>query len=109
MSAVSLDKEVDLYTQIIDFVNSTGCYAYRNSAGGRGRYRFGIKGQADISGVIFGSGKRLEIEVKRPGKDPSDKQRDFLFNMSCRGAVVMCVTSLDEVIEEFRRLGLCRV
>lgn len=100
--------EVDQYQQIIDFVNSTGCWAYRNSAGGKTKYRFGKKGQADISGVVFRTGQRLEIEVKRPGKSLSKTQEDFLYNIRCRGGVVLVVNSLADVVAAFERMGLCR-
>jgi len=109
-------NEVDLYKPIIEFVNSTGSYAYRNSVGGRGRYRFGKKGQADISGIIFKPtdkklhGRRLEIEVKKSANDElREDQEIFLFDIRSRGGITMVVTSLDEVIAEFKRLGLCQV
>lgn len=100
--------EAAQYRQIIDFVNSTGCWAYRNSTGGKAKYRFGKKGQADISGVIFRTGQRLEIEVKCPGGTLSSAQEDFLYNIRCRGGVVLIVESLADVVKEFKRLGLCR-
>lgn len=99
--------EVDKYKQIIDFINTIGHYAYRNSVGGRGRYRFGIKGQCDISGVLNPSGRRLEIEVKNTPEDNlSPGQIKFIKNMQEKGALVLVVYSVEEVINKFMDMGL---
>jgi len=39
--------------------------------------RFGVKGQADLTGVMLPGGRRIEIEVKAPTGRQSREQRDF--------------------------------
>ena len=39
--------------------------------------RFGVKGQADVSGIMKPLGTRIEIEVKRPGGKPRPEQKLF--------------------------------
>lgn len=39
--------------------------------------RFGVIGQGDISGLVVGTGRRVEIEVKAPGGVQSAAQRAF--------------------------------
>jgi len=58
-----------------------GVFAWRQNTGGvfrGGRYiQYGLPGQADISGILRG-GRRLEVEVKRPGvKDADPDQEAF--------------------------------
>lgn len=52
------------------------------------------KGEADISGCL--SGRRFEIEVKRPGKDASELQKAVLSKWARAGALTGVAHSLDE-------------
>jgi hypothetical protein len=98
--------EVDRYKPIIEFVNSRGHYAYRNSVGARGYRKFGKKGQFDISGVTK-KGIRLEIEVKKDESEVlSEDQIEFKANMKRCNAIVLVVVTLGDVIAEFNARGL---
>jgi hypothetical protein len=96
--------ECELYRHIIDFLNLRGFYAFRASTGGRGRYRFGLKGQADISGICP-DGRRLEIEVKSENGKLSDEQKAFLEEMIRHGALVMVVKGWNDFISQFDSIG----
>lgn len=54
---------------------------WRNNTGalhdGQRLVRFGVPGQADISGILRPAGCRVEIEVKRAGGKQSQTQRHF--------------------------------
>lgn len=69
--------------------------------GGREQFvRFGLRGSADITGVIRGSGRRLEVEVKRPGGVPSPAQVAFAATMRGAGAVYLLVTSVADARQQ---------
>jgi hypothetical protein len=93
-------SEKHLYQQIIHYLNLCGCYAYRASTGCRGNYRFGKKGQCDITGCTA-TGRRIEIEVKTEVGVLSDEQILFMAEMKKRGAIVILARSLDDVIKGF--------
>ena len=69
--------------------------------------RFGTPGRADISGV-WPDGRRLEIEVKRPGNKPTQAQLDFLLLMQEQGAIAFWVddvAKLDAILLHLKRDG----
>lgn len=74
---------------------------WRNNSGmafGKGRaVKFGITGQADLSGILS-DGRRLELEVKKPGEGPTTEQADFGAMIERFGGVWAVVTSVDEAI-----------
>lgn len=59
--------------------------------------RFGIPGCADLSGVLA-DGRRLEIEVKRPGGQLSDQQRAFQAMIERFNGVYIVARSVDEAL-----------
>lgn len=65
------------------------------SAGGR-IVRFGIPGQADLTGILPG-GVRLEIEVKGPTGRQSEDQRNFQRMIERFGGVYVLARSVDDV------------
>lgn len=63
--------------------------------GGKLQYvRFSVTGAADITGMIRATGRRLEVEVKRPGGEQSDEQREFQIRVELGGAAYLVVTSI---------------
>jgi penicillin-binding protein-related factor A (putative recombinase) len=96
--------EAQLTHQIINALNRfPGVMVWRANTGAikidRRFVRFGVPGQADITGVYHG--RRVEIEVKKPGKlsTLTDNQRAFLESIKAHGGVVAVVTSLDEAMD----------
>lgn len=51
--------------------------------------RFGVKGQADVSGIMKPLGTRIEIEVKRPGGKPRPDQKLFEQMIKDHGGVYL--------------------
>jgi len=68
--------------------------------------RYGLTGQADISGIIKPLGTRLEIEVKRSGGRQSTSQKLFDKMIKRHGGLyLLCDGDIDEqVIEPIREL-----
>lgn len=59
--------------------------------------RFGLPGQADISGLIAPSGRALFIEVKSDTGKQSEVQRTFQRFVERSGAIYILARSVDDV------------
>lgn len=59
--------------------------------------RFGIPGQADITGMLV-DGRRLEIEVKGPKGVQSDEQKAFQAMVERFGGVYLLCRSAEEAV-----------
>lgn len=59
--------------------------------------RFGVPGQADISGILAG-GRRLEVEIKAPGGVQSAQQRAFQTMITTFGGLYVVARSAAEAI-----------
>jgi hypothetical protein len=62
--------------------------------------KFGVVGQADISGIIYPTGRRLEIEVKTGTGKLSEKQkafRDMIIHMGGLHIELRAVSDLDKI------------
>lgn len=115
MSEIPLEK--DIQKAIIHFLSAhpkISIYGRFNSgtaitgdAQGNTRYtRFNsIKGFPDIHGMLKG-GRAVYIEVKRPGGRVSEEQQEFIDKVSAHGAVAFVAYSVDDVIQNFKRLGV---
>jgi len=62
---------------------------------GRRFIRYGFKGMADITGQLT-DGRRLEIEVKRPGKRPTGDQVAFIAAVNKAGGVAGVACSVED-------------
>lgn len=85
------------------------CRVWRNNrvdalvpgAGGRiRRVQAGIDGQADLSGVMAPSGRRVEIEVKAGRDRQSDAQKAFQKMITEFGGIYIVARSVEQCIEE---------
>lgn len=87
-----------------------GVYAWRNNVGmASGMYKgkawfikMGKAGLPDIIGVQKRTGRMVAIEVKRPGKTPTDIQERVMGELHEYGALVFVATSVDEVIAKLQ-------
>jgi hypothetical protein len=61
-----------------------------------GMVRLAPAGFSDIIGIY--GGRFLAIEVKVPGKQPTEAQQAFLDTVTAAGGVAFCAHSLDEVL-----------
>lgn len=64
--------------------------------------RFGIKGQADLTGILAG-GRRLEIEVKSPTGKQSEDQRNFQAMIERQGGLYILARSVQDVEEALEK------
>lgn len=82
------------------------CYFWRQNTGvaqaGDRTVRFGIPGQADITGVA--AGRRVEIEVKPPRGILRPEQRAFQKRVEDAGGVYLLARSLDDVLVPVRAI-----
>ncbi len=68
---------------------------------GRRVVRFGIPGQADLTGILPG-GRRLEVEVKSPHGRQSPQQRAFQRMIERFGGLYVLARSPDDVRDALR-------
>lgn len=72
----------------------------------RGRVvRAGITGQADISGLLGPTGRRIEIECKSPHGRQSDEQRRWQAMIEDRGGLYVLARSTADVEAALRGAG----
>ncbi len=64
---------------------------------GRRVIRFGVVGQADISGVMAGTGRRCELEIKSPTGRQSPAQARFADMIRDMGGVYILARCVDDV------------
>ncbi len=82
------------------------CRVWRRNVGvavrGDYRVRFGVAGEADVTGIIYicGHGHRLEIEVKAPGDKLSPDQISFREMIRDHGGIFIEARSFDQVVTE---------
>ncbi len=103
---------------VLEYLNVAvaGCVAWRQNTGGMkytradgkpGTVRFGIPGQADITGLLRGF--RLEVEAKASGKTPTPLQEAWLGSIREAGGVAFWCDSvaacIERLREEFERRG----
>jgi len=85
-------QEISIVKSILKYLNSQpDCKAIKTHGGIYGA------GQADITGCY--KGRRIEIEVKRPGYEPTRLQAAILEQWRAAGALCGCAHSLDEAKE----------
>ncbi len=68
--------------------------------------RFGVRGQADLSGIIRGSGRRLEIEVKSPMGRVSTQQSRWGQMIIRFGGIYIVARSIHDVYAGLHDAGV---
>lgn len=87
LQALRLDKRVALVER-----QQSGVFKEGN------RYiRVGTPGALDIKGMLHG-GRMFEIEVKRPGEKPDERQLARIAALQANGAVAGWATSVEEAL-----------
>ena len=104
--------ENDIRNLILEWLNlQSGVTCWRQNTGfhvfehkGKKRaVRYGQPGQSDISGIMLPSGRRIEIEVKRPGNKPTEDQKAWMAMIREHGGIAFWCDSLDRCMELFAR------
>jgi hypothetical protein len=120
---VDAPTETQIMAQILTALPWYGVEIDRQNVGGgysaSGQYvRFGRSGDADLAGMITwgpARGKRLEIEVKRPGFNPEkvhgvkarkhwEEQLERMRRMNAQGGYAFWVTDSLQAIHVLRRI-----
>lgn len=97
-------KEHDeLVDQVLVALAQTGlCKVWPQPTGaafrGSTMIRYGVIGSADISGIMIGSGKRLEVEVKTRSALQSVEQRSFEQMIKSSGGYYFVARSVELVL-----------
>lgn len=100
--------EKDIQRGILEYLAySRKGFFWRNNSGAfggehKGKRWFvkaGLKGSADILGLVPPQGQFVAIEVKRPGEKQTDAQREFQQTVEARGGVYILAYSVEDVRE----------
>ncbi|MCK4625047.1 MAG: VRR-NUC domain-containing protein [Phycisphaerae bacterium] len=93
--------ERDLVRDALVMLADMDVYCWRNNSGAAGTggkfVRFGLKGSADILGVLDPSGRFLAIECKAKGKTTTPHQDAFLVRIRQAGGIAGAVWSLADI------------
>lgn len=94
-----------------EFGSRPGIRLWRNNTGAASTktgqvVRFGVPGQADISGVLAPHGRRIEIEVKSATGRQSQKQRRFQAMIEKHGGLYVLARSVEDVGAALRDAGV---
>ena len=91
--------ECKIQEEIMKCLDKAGIYHWRSNVGRKHYMQFGLKGSADITGILK-TGIRLEIEVKdRDGKQ-SDEQIEFERMIKSNNGIYILARSVDDVINK---------
>jgi predicted porin len=92
-------SEHQIQQQIMDYLAYKGISHWRSNVGRKHYMQFGLKGSADITGLLK-SGRRLEIEVKdRLGKQ-SKEQIEFQAMIENSNGLYILARSVEDVINK---------
>lgn len=104
-----MTTEADIMREIQLALSRLACRVFRNNCGQavtENGYviRFGVAnpGGSDLIGWTA-TGRFLAIEVKRPGKNPTKEQRNFLDAVVKAGGVAGVARSVEDAVEIIRR------
>lgn len=91
-------KEQNIQTAIMNYISSIGGLPVKFN-------NMGIYAKAGVSDILACiKGRFVAIEVKRPGKKPSDLQERFLDAVNTIGGFAFWADSLQEVKDKLKEL-----
>lgn len=91
MLVITMTKEQDIQTSIMNYISSIGGLPLKFN-------NIGIYAKAGVSDIIACiRGRFVAIEVKRPGKKPTQLQENFIKAVNTVGGLGFWADSLDEV------------
>lgn len=97
-------KESDLYAECKDALVLCGCVATRLQAGWRPGVHLADAGWADL--VACGPhGRHVEVEVKRPGEEPTAAQLAHGYEVNRRGGLWFPASGAEDVIAMRGEIG----
>ena len=104
--------EHQIQSSILEWLPYLGVFAWRNNSGmialtgkdGKPRMiKMGMAGLPDILGIQKSTGRLVAIEVKRPGKKPTDIQQRMLQELTDYGALAFVATNIEDVQAKLKR------
>ena len=104
--------ESEVLIAVRDYLTLRGFRVERRNVAGvvqmakGGVMRVGHRGQADLTGYHRGTGRHLEVEIKRPGKIPTQEQQQWLQAAFECGCVAFWCSSTKQCEEELARQGV---
>ncbi|MFA6242583.1 MAG: hypothetical protein WC655_16720 [Candidatus Hydrogenedentales bacterium] len=105
---MTMIRERDIQKQIVEYLSyRPDIKVWRQNCGafvvGKRFVRFGIPGQADITGIMKG-GRRIEIEVKTKRGKLSPEQETFRKMIEDCGGLYIVARDLDDVLAALAEL-----
>ena len=98
MVVVIITKEQDIQTSIMNYISSIGGLPLKFN-------NIGIYAKAGVSDIIACiKGRFVAIEVKRPGKKPTQLQVNFIKAVNTVGGLGFWADSLDEVKDKLKEI-----
>jgi hypothetical protein len=102
-------SEGETLAACIEYLAVRQIFAWRNNSGAiqvrPGQFmRFGIKGSADIIGVLP-DGRFLAVEVKSAKGQLSDEQKRFLETIAANGGLAIVARSIDDIETVLKQEG----
>jgi hypothetical protein len=84
---------------------NTEANAYKAASGGMRRSGPSLPvGYPDLGGWIVGTGKAVLVEVKRPGKYPTEAQHEFLVRANLDGVIAIWMDDAAAALPTFQRI-----
>lgn len=101
----SVKPEAGIQRAILDYLEIRQYFCWRNNTGaavssynGKSRFfRYGLIGSGDILGLTK-AGRFFSVEVKAPGKKPSENQENFIAKVNASGGLAFVAYDVDDVI-----------
>lgn len=95
--------ETEIQKSILDYlIGVKHFFCWRNNTGGLNTdtrfIRFGKVGSGDILGLTK-EGRFFSIEVKRPGKKPTEDQIEFMNAVAFNNGIAFVATCLEDVFK----------
>ena len=99
-------NESEIQTRIMIALSELGCTVWRNNTGaykdGARYIRYGLaKGSSDLIGMTP-CGRFLAVEVKQPGKKPTNDQINFINHVNSKNGVAFIGYSPGQAIQEIK-------
>ena len=88
-------RESEIKREIRHYLKLKGIWHYNSWQG-----QFSEPGIADLIGIY--KGRYLAIEVKVPGRKPSDRQQAFLDRVNHEGGLAFVATGVEDVMEKLK-------
>ncbi len=100
--------EKDVAALIVQWFATIGITLHRRNTGVARMHgfhvRFNKNGMSDWWGIEPKTGKHIEVEIKRLGKEPDEKQHEWIAECLRLGAISMWANSLEMAQEKWKLL-----